>query len=255
MSGPVLAVRNPRTGLTDRSIAAASADEVAATCTRLRAGQRAWQRAGVAHRARVLRRWRDLLSDDRAILAELCVDTGRRAESELEVQVVQASLARWCDHAEQDLAAGADRSGERPSSLPFVQLRGDTRPYPLVAVISPWNFPLLLSVIDTIPALLAGCAVVVKPSEITPRFIEPMQAIIERVPELAAVLHYLPGAAATGQAMVDHADLVCFTGSVATGRNIATRCGQRLIPAYLELGGKDAAIVTASADIERASAA
>jgi aldehyde dehydrogenase (NAD+) len=126
-------------------------------------------------------------------------------------------------------------------------------PLGLVAVISPWNFPLLLALIDTVPALAAGCTVMVKPSEVTPRFVEPLKRAIAKVPELAAALYVVQGGAATGAAMIDCADAVCFTGSVATGRIIARHCAERLIACFLELGGKDAVIVLEGSDIARAA--
>ncbi len=122
-------------------------------------------------------------------------------------------------------------------------------------MISPWNHPFLLSTLDAIPALLAGCAVIVKPSEVAPRFVAPVMATISEVPDLSAVFGYVLGAADTGQALIDEVDALCFTGSVGTGRKLAVRCAERFIPAFLELGGKDAAIVTAGADIAQAAAA
>ncbi len=104
--------------------------------------------------------------------------------------------------------------------------------------------------IDAVPALLAVCAVLVKPSEVTPRFIAPVMAAVAEVPDLAAVFAIVAGDGATGQAVVDHADCVCFTGSVATGRKVAVQAAGRLIPAYLELGGKDPLIVLEGADLE-----
>ena len=125
----------------------------------------------------------------------------------------------------------------------------------MVGVISPWNFPLLLSTIDTIPALLAGCAVIVKPSEIAPRFIQPLMETIASVPKLRDVLAYVEGAGDTGAALIEGVDLVCFTGSVATGRKVAEAAARRFIPTFLELGGKDPAIALASADLELATSA
>ena len=125
-------------------------------------------------------------------------------------------------------------------------------PYSLVGVISPWNFPLTLSMIDTIPALLAGCTVMIKPSEVTPRFVEPLMRAIEEA-GLQDVLTFVQGDGATGAALIDQVDAVCFTGSVATGRKVAAAAAGNMIPAFLELGGKDPLIVTDTADIEKAT--
>jgi len=114
---------------------------------------------------------------------------------------------------------------------------------------------MMLALLDAVPALFAGCAVLLKPSEITPRFTGPLFESVRAVPELAAVFDFVTGDAETGKAVIDQSDVVCFTGSVPTGRKIAVHCAQRLIPCYLELGGKDPVVVTASADIERATTA
>jgi acyl-CoA reductase-like NAD-dependent aldehyde dehydrogenase len=95
--------------------------------------------------------------------------------------------------------------------------------------------------------------VLLKPSEVTPRFIQPLFEAVAEVPELAGVFDYVMGDGATGQQLIAEVDLVCFTGSVPTGRKIAVQCAERLIPCFLELGGKDPAIVTAYADLDRAT--
>ena len=112
---------------------------------------------------------------------------------------------------------------------------------------------MMLSSIDAIPALIAGSAAIIKPSEVTPRFIEPLKEAISAVPELDKVLTYVAGGGETGQDIIDNVDIVCFTGSVPTGRKVAEACARNFIPAFLELGGKDPVIVTKSADLERAT--
>jgi succinate-semialdehyde dehydrogenase / glutarate-semialdehyde dehydrogenase len=100
---------------------------------------------------------------------------------------------------------------------------------------------------------VAGCAVIVKPSEITPRFVKPMMEMIREVPELASVLVYVEGAGETGAEIINNVNLVCFTGSVATGKNVYKAAADRFIPAFLELGGKDAALVFDGANLEHAT--
>jgi len=89
-----------------------------------------------------------------------------------------------------------------------------------------------------------------KPSEVTPRFIQPMEEILKDIPELHEVLHIVKGGVESGKAVVENVDAICFTGSVPTGKIIAKRCAERFIPAFLELGGKDPAIVMADADLD-----
>lgn len=247
-----IAVRNPRTGASDYTITPPSPEQLTTTCHRLRQEQLEWQVRGVRHRIEVLQAWKAALLERKDILIQaLVADTGRWSESVLEVDSCLSGLDRWCGLA-ADLVAPAPA---KTAAIPFIQMRPQLVPYGLVGVISPWNFPLLLSTIDTIPALLAGCAVIVKPSEVTPRFIEVMLAAIAAVPALQTVLTYIPGAGATGAALVDNVDLICFTGSVATGKVVAAAAAKRMIPAFLELGGKDPALVLASADTNQAATA
>jgi acyl-CoA reductase-like NAD-dependent aldehyde dehydrogenase len=97
--------------------------------------------------------------------------------------------------------------------------------------------------------------VIVKPSEVAPRFVEPLMDTIRAVPELAGVFTFITGDGQTGQRLIQQVDMLCFTGSVPNGRKVAVACAERLIPAYLELGGKDPAIVTATADLDAAATA
>ncbi len=246
----VLDVRNPRTGGRDYRIRCTTAAEIGAIALELRADQRAWAAAGFAHRARVLHQFADeLLARREALIAALTVDTGRAAISAGEVDGAIRNIRRWADEAESLVTESEFRS----KLLPTVTIRDQFVPYALVGCISPWNFPVTLSFIDAVPALMAGCACVVKPSEVTPRFVAPVVEALESVPALRVVLRFVLGDAETGRALVDTVDVVCFTGSVATGRKVAEAAAARFIPAFLELGGKDPAIVLASADLEMAT--
>lgn len=240
-------VINPRTGEADYAIAPLDAAAVQAEAAQLRAAQPAWAALEPAARSAILYRWADAVVAHReALLEALTRDTGRRRISEIEVDGLPGTIRRWADLAPRLIAEHS--RNDQPSAHPTV--RNSTRlvPYPLFGAIAPWNFPIVLSTIDAIPALAAGCAALVKPSEITPRFIAPLRATIAAVPELAAVLSLIEGDAATGEALVGAVDYVCFTGSVATGRKVAEAAARAFIPANLELGGKDPMIVLASAD-------
>ena len=249
-SGERIAVRNPRTGEVDYHFHAPSPAEFDATTARLRAAQVDWRAAGIEHRVDVLRRWRAQLASRQGEIAKaLSTDTGRFLIATSEAQSILGFIDRWTALAPRLAAEELGQSVVHPT----ISYRSQYVPYSLVGIISPWNFPLSLCFIDAVPALLAGCAVLVKPSEITPRFVEPIRRAIEAVPELEAVLAVLPGARETGEALVASSDVVCFTGSVATGRLVAENAARHFIPAFLELGGNDPVIVTASADLERAS--
>ncbi len=245
-----IAARNPRTGQIDWTGTAAGPDQIAAVAKRLRAAQPTWEARGAASRLDILRAFGQALRRHaEPIGAALEADTGRRRIARLEIDSVVGSIEAWaCVIANDTPPEWIQGRG-----LPSVRHTAAWKAYPLVGVISPWNFPLLLGMIDAIPALLAGCSVVVKPSEVTPRFIAPVMAALAEVPDLASVFTLVVGEGATGQAIVDMADCVCFTGSVATGRKVAVQAAGRLIPAYLELGGKDPLIVLESGDLEAAT--
>ncbi len=241
-------ILNPRTGLADHQITPLDSAAVGDVAARLRAAQPAWAARGMAARLAILARFSDTLEGaaGAAIAEALEVDTGRRKIARTEVMSVRGMVARWSREAPglvQDI-----ETREIDTALPGVRAGTRLHAYPLVGVISPWNFPLILSMIDSIPALVAGCAVLIKPSEIAPRFIGPLVAAIAQVPELAAVLAVIEGDGATGAALVGAVDYVAFTGSVPTGRKVGAAAAAAFIPASLELGGKDPMIVLDSAD-------
>ena len=250
MSEPIQ-VRNPRTGKLDYAIIPLPSNLLNNLCLRLRRGQIRWQQIGVEERIEALQKLKQAILERRErLLEELVNDTGRLSISALEIDSFVSGIDRWCRLAPELL-----QESERDTAIPFIKLHQTSVPYPLVGIISPWNFPLLLATIDLIPALLAGCAVIVKPSEIAPRFVTPLMAAISTVPNLRDVLTFVEGGGETGASLIEYVDLICFTGSVATGRKVAAAAAQRFIPACLELGGKDPAIVLESAQIESAASA
>lgn len=219
----------------------------------LRAAQPAWAARSVEERAAVLLEWADrIVAEGSAIAAAEAVDMGISRDRPPIAQIAAGSIRGWCASAPSVIAAA--RVSGASSTMPGVRYQAELVPYALVGAITPWNMPLMMSLIDIVPALLAGSAVMVKPSEIAPRFIAPLQNTIAAVPALAEVLAYITGDGATGAAIVDEVDVICFTGSIATGKRVAARAAERMVPAYLELGGKDPAIVAASADVEHAAA-
>lgn len=244
-------VRNPRTGKFDYVIIPPPPRLLVQQCNRSRRAQVRWQQLGLEGRIEALQQWKKAILSGRDRLTEALVnDTGRLSTSVLEIDSFLSSIDRWCRLAPELLQESA-----KNTAIPFIALQQTSVPYPLVGIISPWNFPLLLSTIDTIPALLAGCAVIVKPSEIAPRFVAPLTTALNAVPKLRDVLTFVEGAGETGTNLIENVDLVCFTGSVATGRKVAEAAAKQFIPAFLELGGKDPAIVLESANLELATSA
>ena len=243
-------VRNPRNGQFDYEFVPPEPDALQRRAAELRKAQTDWAARPVESRVAVLQRWKDeLLARRSAIVEALATDTGRHLLAQAEFGGTVAAIDRWCAQAPPLVQEHEGRSQAQPS----ITFRSQLVPYPLVGVISPWNFPLTLSLIDAIPALLAGCAVLVKPSEVAPRFVEPLRAAIAAVPELAAVFDLVVGDGRTGSALIGLVDVVCFTGSVKTGRAVGRAAAEHFIPAFLELGGKDPVIVTETADLELAT--
>jgi succinate-semialdehyde dehydrogenase / glutarate-semialdehyde dehydrogenase len=244
-------VRNPRTGEIDMQISPASGEEIAAICARLRQAQEPWGRAPVAHRIEVMKKWAESLQAHKeALIHAESIDTGGGQISRVAPDMVLGSIRRTAAMAPA-IFEQARRSGSAPG-LRHILCDTNLRPYPLAGIIGPWNAPMMLSTLHAIPALFAGCAVIVKPSEVTPRFVAPMMETILEVPELANVLTYVVGDGQTGEAIVENADIINFTGSVPNGRKVAEACARRFIPAILELGGKDPVIITETADLDRA---
>lgn len=243
---------NPRTGHSDYAFEPISPSDLRALALSLRGNGAEWRRIGLSGRIRVMLDWAEAIaSRAREIGDAETIDTGRSRASHEIPHIVAASIREWCARA-PSIVAAAERQGI--SSLTSdVTFQTQLEPYEMLGVISPWNNPFILSTLDAIPALLAGCAVIIKPSEIAPRFIDPVAMSITDVPPLAKVLRYIKGGPESGRALVDEVDALCFTGSVPTGRLIAEACARRFIPSFLELGGKDAAVIMASADLEHAT--
>ncbi len=240
-------VRNPRTGENDYEITPLDAAVIETLAATLRAKQTAWalvDRKSALHTlADAIERHADAVTD------ALILDTGRAAISRIEITGTIRMIRRWADHAAQIVAQHSQ--ADQATSIPGISTSTRLAPYPLVGVISPWNFPLTLALIDAIPALAAGCAVIVKPSEVTPRFIRPLMAAIA---ETDVPLAIIEGDGATGAILTYAVDYIAFTGSVATGRKVAAAAADAFIPASLELGGKDPMIILASANPVEAAA-
>jgi aldehyde dehydrogenase (NAD+) len=244
-------VSNPRTGGVDYSFDAPTEESLFPKVARLRNNQEIWRRLPITERGLVLEEFATALDRHQIPLAEaLSVDTGRWNLSIMEIDALQGITRNRISQAKDVLAERrATASGGGVSHLQvFV-------PYPVVAVIAPWNYPLILSFLDAVPALLAGCTVIIKPSEVTPRFIEVVHAILADVPKLSQVVEIIAGTPATGESLIKMADAVNFTGSIDSGRRVAACAASLLKPAFLELGGKDPAIVLPGANLEEAAEA
>lgn len=256
MSAETLIVYNPATLEKVAELRVAGAEEVAAAVRRGRAAQEIWQRTSFAERARLFYKLRDLLLDEGERLADILTsETGRpRAE------VYGNELFYLCDAIGVWAKKGAGYLRDeniRPHFplLKFKKVVSTYAPRGVIGIISPWNFPLTMTLGEALPALMAGNAVVIKPSELTPlsAIFGAEMAVKAGFPE--NLLQVVPGFADTGKALVDSADMIAFTGSVEAGKDVMRRAAERLIPVSLELGGKDPMIVLKDADLDRAAGA
>lgn len=245
-------IRNPRTGESDHVITPLDTIQVASEAQKLRGAQPDWAGKTPEQRGDILLKWAEAIESNLApITAALIDDTGRGGISKIEAAGVPGQIRRWVQSAPQLIEDGEPFN--RATSIPTITTSTQLVPYQLIGVISPWNFPMTLALIDAIPALMAGSAVLIKPSEVTPRFIRPLMKTVRGIPELAAVLSIIEGDGATGAAMIGVSDYICFTGSVVTGRKVGEAAAAAFIPASLELGGKDPMIILPDADPDRAA--
>ncbi|MCV7412527.1 aldehyde dehydrogenase [Mycobacterium florentinum] len=246
-------VRCPADGRVVGSVPDMTSGRVHEIAQQLRAAQPAWEDLGPQGRAKHVLRLLDwVLDNEKRLLGLMQEETGKSwGDAQVETAVVVDAVNYFTKHAVEFLA---DRTVERSGAMALTKnLRVFHRPHQLVGVITPWNGPLATPTIDGIPALMAGAAVLFKPSEVTPlTWAEVTRGWLEEV-KGPPVLACVTGGGATGAAVVDEVDMIQFTGSTATGRKIAARAGERLIPCGLELGGKDAMIVLDDADIDRAT--
>jgi acyl-CoA reductase-like NAD-dependent aldehyde dehydrogenase len=249
-----ISVENPATGTVVGEVPILSAEDVKALAERGRAAQPAWEALGFEGRARVLRRAQKWVLDNQQRLIDTIVsETGKTHEDALlaEIAYVANAFGFWAKNAPEYLADEKIRSAN-----PFVlgrKLVVRYAPLGLIGVIGPWNYPLSNSFGDCIPALAAGNAVILKPSEVTPLTSLVMEEAMRECGLPEAVFQVATGLGETGAALVDEVDMVMFTGSTATGKKVMERAARTLTPVSLELGGKDPMIVLADADIERAA--
>jgi acyl-CoA reductase-like NAD-dependent aldehyde dehydrogenase len=230
-------------------------EDVAAALERARVAQKEWAKVPIARRAEIVRGAVDRLVEHREqVIHELREDTGKTRAETLMVEIIAAcdAITHWSACAVRDLSDEVRKT--HAFIRPLKKLIMHYRPLGVVGVITPWNGPFALAVNPTTQALLAGNAVLLKPSEVAPRAGDWTARIFHEAGVPKDLLQVLHGDGETGAALVTAGvQKISFTGSVATGRKIAMACAEQLIPCTLELGGKDAMIVCADADLERAA--
>jgi succinate-semialdehyde dehydrogenase/glutarate-semialdehyde dehydrogenase len=232
-------------------VAAATPGDIREAALRAREAQRRWKELAPAGRGRIISRFHDLVLGQRnRILDTIQSETGKTRRDALAEIVTVAGTARYY------LAHGAAylQGKRREPAVPAITSAEIIyKPHGLVGLITPWNYPFLLGIADALPALLAGNAVLLKPSELTP-----LSAVLAREmlvesgldPNLLAIVH---GAGDAGAELIQHVDYIAFTGGMVSGRKVAVAASERLIPFSLEMGGKNPMIVLEGASIDDAA--
>jgi acyl-CoA reductase-like NAD-dependent aldehyde dehydrogenase len=248
-----LRLRSPATLEEIGEIEVHDAEDVAAAVERARKAQPAWAEAGFDARGRILRRAvQVLLARQEEFVATIARETGKPEFESLSAELFAAcdALEFWAKRAKKILA-------DRTVPLHLMKskkLRLVYKPVGVVGIITPWNFPFVLALNPTAQALMAGNAVVLKPSEVTPHAGRLVEELFRAAGLPEGLVTCITGDATTGAALVESGvDKISFTGSVRTGRKVAESCGRRLVPCTLELGGKDPMLVCGDADLERAA--
>jgi acyl-CoA reductase-like NAD-dependent aldehyde dehydrogenase len=243
----------PFTGELLHEVPLSTARDVADAATAARAAQNAWRTAGFAHRRAVLLRAHDLLLERTELLLNaLQSETGKTRGQAFEEVFSAAGVTRYYAVS----ARSTLKTRRRRAGIPLVlQTRVSYQPKGLVGIITPWNYPLSLSIMDVVPALAAGNAVIQKAdNQGALSILASRRAFIDAgVPAALWAVVAGPGDE-VGNAVVDAADYVCFTGSTATGTRVGERAAGRLIGASLELGGNNPLIVLDDANARTAAA-
>ncbi len=252
VASDVIVSRDPRTGNVLGQVPVATPLMIREAMDAARLGQNAWAGIGLERRLLFLRSLRDALYRNRErILATMMHEQGKVLEEAQFEYLAVLELVDFCIRVGGDVL--------RPQKvqvrlLPHREFIVERQPLGVILVIAPWNYPLYLSLAPIATALLAGNAVIYKPSEHASLVGDAIAAAIAEAgipPEVFQVLH---GYGAVGAALIDaRPDHVVFTGSVPTGKIIAKAAAEHMITTTLELGGNDAAIVLADADIEYAA--
>jgi len=248
---------NPATGEVLRELDCVGEGEVESAVTRARAAQTAWAQLGLRQRIAVLREFQGRLYEKKSeIAAAITREAGKPLVEALVTEVlVVLDAARFLI----DNAWGLLRDEPVPHGNLVTKLKSGwlvREPHGVIGIISPWNYPFSIPATETLAALVAGNAVVLKPSELTPLVALELASLLHAAGVPQDVLQVIVGEGPAGAALLHSSiDKLVFTGSVATGKRIAAAAAERLLPVVLELGGKDPMLVLDDADVDVASSA
>ena len=251
-SGATTTVTTPFTASPLVELPVSSAEDVATAYERAREAQSAWAARSPAERAAPFVRFHDALLDRREeILDILQLETGKARRHAFEEVMDAAGCTLYYARRAPRLLRPHHRQGLLPLATRTIELR---QPKGVVGLISPWNYPLALSVPDAAPALLAGNAIVHKPDTQTTLTALWARELLVECGMPAGIWQVVTGEPAViGDPLIEGADYVSFTGSTRGGRTIAEKAAKRLIGYSLELGGKNPMIVLDDADVDRAA--
>jgi succinate-semialdehyde dehydrogenase/glutarate-semialdehyde dehydrogenase len=243
---------NPADGSVVAELPIATPQDVNDIVSRASTAQKPWQASGVRNRLKILRRFQQLVLEAREELAELISrEAGKPIAEAMTTEVlVVLDVCRFLRrHAYRRL-----RSEKVPhGNLIMMAKRGciEREPYGVIGIIAPWNYPLSTPASESLAALIAGNAVVVKPSEFTPKVAVELERLLHKAGVPKDVFRVVVGDGSTGAALVEApVDKIIFTGSVSTGKRVAESVARRLMPVVLELGGKDPMIVFDDVDVD-----
>jgi acyl-CoA reductase-like NAD-dependent aldehyde dehydrogenase len=256
-AGPQFSVHNPATQEIIGTLPNMAANEIADAVSKAAAAQLRWAATPVRDRLRILKRFADLLCDQKEAVARVISREAGKPEAEAlstEILVVLDTVKYLRNNLPGFLRPEPIAHGNPAMKLKRGQLL--RQPYGVVGIISPWNYPFSVPSVQTLTALATGNAVVLKPSEFTPYSSLELQRLLREAGLDRELLQVITGEGGAGAALLAaNVQKVVFTGSVATGKRVAQAAAARLLPVVLELGGKDPMIVLEDADVDVASSA
>ena len=248
---------NPSTGDEIGRVPLMDAAGVADAVSRARAAQPAWAKLSYRERARFILRAREIVLDQLDDIAKLVSrETGKPVTEAISMEIVPTLdlMHYFSENTKQILKRRRIGLGQysfmaRTSYIVY-------KPLGVVGIISPWNFPWATPLDEVVMALMAGNAVIVKPSELTPFTALKIADVFKQAQLPGGLLAVVTGDGSTGAALVDAGvNKIMFTGSVNTGKRVAEAAAKHLTPVVLELGGKDPMIVLADANLQNAARA
>ncbi len=242
----------PFTGKEICTIPQGNRDDVKAAFARAQKAQKEWKSSSFNIRNNIFMRLHDLILHKQGEILDLVqLEAGKARRSAMEEVLDIAIVARHYAYNSEKHLKPKRRKGALPVLTSTVEL---THPVGVVGIIAPWNYPLTLAITDAIPALISGNAVILKPASITPLAALWIAKLLQESGLPEDLFQIVTGkGSVVGEAIIDQADYLLFTGSTKTGKHVASKAGKRLIGNSMELGGKNPMIIFDDANIKKAA--